>query len=355
MCVIFFSFETSPVRGRPSSHSPNHPYRLIAAANRDEFLARPTQPAHYWPSPHSHVIAGTDLVHSHPSDGPSEIVQGTWFGATTTGRFAFITNVRQTELNPNGLSRGFLVSDFLVGKLDPETYLRGLEKEKYNGFNLVVGDLRPGKGGVWYFGNKSAAGEDLVQLSESTIYGLSNGTLVSGREWYKVKRGVASMEQVLMSQSRELSLEREVLLEKAIEDSNSCDENEPRDGMAARDARDALVEALLDILRDTTNPTPPPPSPNCTSIDKFVLPICIDQFNAYGTRTHTVLVINQQWQAKLVEIDRYLVDKSVAWGGRIASLFEEPAEGKKKGTIQFSEQRKEFEFLVEFESEDGEN
>ena len=38
-------------------------------------------------------------------------------------------------------SRGALTLDFLRGGARPLEYLRGLELDRHNGFNLVVGDL----------------------------------------------------------------------------------------------------------------------------------------------------------------------------------------------------------------------
>jgi len=58
-----------------------HPdYRLILAANRDEFHARPTQDAHWWPD-QPDILAGRDLQ-----------AGGSWLALGKTGRFATITN-----------------------------------------------------------------------------------------------------------------------------------------------------------------------------------------------------------------------------------------------------------------------
>lgn len=61
MCLINFHFHDHPT------------YKLIIAANRDEFYQRPTAPASYWKD-HSEILAGRDLLQ-----------MGTWFGITKKG------------------------------------------------------------------------------------------------------------------------------------------------------------------------------------------------------------------------------------------------------------------------------
>ncbi len=50
-------------------------------------------------------------------------------------------------------SRGLLVSNFLVSNQHPEDYLGTIQNsgEKYNGFNLVVGDMQQ----LWWYSNKN--------------------------------------------------------------------------------------------------------------------------------------------------------------------------------------------------------
>ena len=68
MCIISF-------------HQGNHPtYKLIVAANRDEFYNRPTAAANWWED-HPQLLAGRDLR-----------AGGTWMALTKDGRFAALTN-----------------------------------------------------------------------------------------------------------------------------------------------------------------------------------------------------------------------------------------------------------------------
>ena len=71
MCLILLSYQ--PGTARP----------LVVAANRDEFHARATQAAGFWPE-HPDLVAGKDLL-----------AGGTWLGCTRTGRFAALTNFSQ--------------------------------------------------------------------------------------------------------------------------------------------------------------------------------------------------------------------------------------------------------------------
>ena len=68
MCLIALAYKVHPR------------FPLILAANRDEFLDRPTEPAHWWKDAPD-ILAGRD-----------QRAGGTWLGFTRNGRFAAITN-----------------------------------------------------------------------------------------------------------------------------------------------------------------------------------------------------------------------------------------------------------------------
>jgi uncharacterized protein with NRDE domain len=110
-----------------------HPdYPLIIAANRDEFYNRPTAPLDFWDD-HPEILAGRDLQGN-----------GTWLGVSRNGRIAAVTNYRDPRSDkPGALSRGLLVSHFLMGSQSPEIYIErvGHAGNLYNGFNLVAGDV----------------------------------------------------------------------------------------------------------------------------------------------------------------------------------------------------------------------
>ncbi len=163
MCLILFSYQTHPV------------YRLILAANRDEFYDRPTAAMAYW-TDHPDVLAGRDLKGN-----------GTWLGVSRSGRIAAVTNYRDpANLKQNAPSRGILIRDYLTGNSSPQHYLEAVNKIgwRYNGFNLIAGDTS----GLYYTSNRSSG----VQLLKPGIYGISNHLLDTA--WPKVQRGKALLQ-----------------------------------------------------------------------------------------------------------------------------------------------------------------
>ncbi|HRP80757.1 MAG TPA: NRDE family protein, partial [Flavobacteriales bacterium] len=83
MCLIALAYKAHPR------------FPLIVAANRDEFMDRPTEPAHWWKDAPG-IFAGRD-----------KRAGGTWMGINRRGRFAAITNYRQMQMQfPAGPSRG---------------------------------------------------------------------------------------------------------------------------------------------------------------------------------------------------------------------------------------------------------
>ena len=70
MCLILFA----------KNHHPE--FRLVLAANRDEFYERPTAPMGFWETSPD-LLAGRDLA-----------AGGTWMGVHRSGRWAALTNYR---------------------------------------------------------------------------------------------------------------------------------------------------------------------------------------------------------------------------------------------------------------------
>lgn len=104
-------------------HQPDRPFLLLS--NRDEFLDRPTAPLDYWPD--APILAGRDLLSG-----------GAWLGFAANRRWAVLTNIPgQAPLDPP--TRGTLVLNFLTSQLSPQHYAQGIERERYAGFNLLLG------------------------------------------------------------------------------------------------------------------------------------------------------------------------------------------------------------------------
>ncbi|HRQ57985.1 MAG TPA: NRDE family protein [Azoarcus taiwanensis] len=166
MCLIVLAWQVHP------------DYRLVVAANRDEFRERPASPAHWWTDA-PHILAGRDLE-----------AGGTWMGLTRQGRFAALTNYRDPSGHrPGAPSRGTLVRDCLSGSADTESTLNALAgvSGQYVGFNLFVSDGRTL--GI----HESTTGA--VRRLEPGIYGLSNHVL--NTDWPKLRRARSQFAEAL--------------------------------------------------------------------------------------------------------------------------------------------------------------
>ncbi|GAB2648084.1 NRDE family protein [Nocardia goodfellowii] len=220
-----------------------HPeYRLIVAANRDEFYTRPTEPMRWWPEVPG-IVAGRDL-------GARGGI-GTWLGlATVAGRFAAVTNVR----NPKGeradaRSRGALLMDYLGGDQDlggPGKYLHEVAAapDDYNGYHVVVSDLAT----LWWHSNgRPGQPRELAP----GFHGLSNGRSLAssaptpGAEpiapepiWPKVRDGIDGLRKVVQSEPGALERYFEVLADRTEAPDDQLPETGiPRDLERAASAR----------------------------------------------------------------------------------------------------------------------
>uniref|UniRef100_A0A673VNV9 Transport and golgi organization 2 homolog n=1 Tax=Suricata suricatta TaxID=37032 RepID=A0A673VNV9_SURSU len=160
MCIIFFKFDPRPVS--------KNAYRLILAANRDEFYHRPSKLADFWGN-NNEVLSGLDMEEGKEG--------GTWLGISTRGKLAALTNYLQPRQDRDARGRGELVTHFLTTDMDSLSYLKKVSAEGhlYNGFNLIAADLSTEKGDVvCYYGNRGEP--EPVVLAPGT-YGLSNALL----------------------------------------------------------------------------------------------------------------------------------------------------------------------------------
>ncbi|MGE5544021.1 MAG: NRDE family protein [Bacillota bacterium] len=169
MCLILLAIDFHPK------------YRLVVAANRDEYYNRETLPAAFWPENPS-ILAGRDVRQG-----------GTWMGITTDGRFSAITNYRDPSRHkPQAPSRGHLVQRYLESSTSPECYMRDLidESDRYNGFNLLAGTPE----NLYYFSNR----EKVIRPLERGCHGISNSLL--DVPWPKVTRGIKGLAACLQQQ-----------------------------------------------------------------------------------------------------------------------------------------------------------
>lgn len=171
MCLILFAYQEHPT------------YKLIVAANRDEFYERPTAAVHYWDD-YPYILAGRDLK-----------MMGTWMGVTKQGRFSALTNYRDPrETTAGKRSRGELVADFLKGNDYPEKYMNKIAKnyDLYPGYNLLAGDLNH----LYYYSNI----ENKIQQLKPGFYGVSNHLL--NTNWPKVRKGKKGLATIIHQKDR---------------------------------------------------------------------------------------------------------------------------------------------------------
>ncbi|XP_027268933.1 transport and Golgi organization protein 2 homolog isoform X2 [Cricetulus griseus] len=160
MCIIFFKFDPRPVS--------KNAYRLILAANRDEFYHRPSKLADFW-GDNNDILSGLDMEEGKAG--------GTWLGISTRGKLGALTNYLQPRQEPYARGRGELVTHFLTSDMDSLSYLKKVSTEGhlYNGFNLIAADLSTAKEDVvCYYGNRGEP--EPIVLTPGT-YGLSNALL----------------------------------------------------------------------------------------------------------------------------------------------------------------------------------
>jgi uncharacterized protein with NRDE domain len=129
-------------------------YRLVVAANRDEFHARAAASAQFWQDRPA-ILGGRDLQ-----------AMGTWMGVDRRGRFAAVTNYRGAHEPSAPHSRGALVTGFLAGGAAPGEYIRGLNGREYSGFNLLLAD----GAAFWWLSNRDGSPRSL----QPGVYGLGN-------------------------------------------------------------------------------------------------------------------------------------------------------------------------------------
>jgi uncharacterized protein with NRDE domain len=247
MCLILFSFNQHPT------------YKLILAANRDEFYVRKTESADYWPD-HKNILGGRDLE-AMREDGTS----GTWMAMTTSGKIALVTNYRDFKnLKSIAPSRGHLVTDFLIGDTEAEAYLQQLEKTKndYNGFNLILGDVNT----LFYLSNYKQG----ISHIKPGFYGLSNHLLET--PWPKVVLAKSKMKPLLQ--------------EKKI-----------------------LPKTLLDIMRDESRaPEDQLPNTGIGPEREKALSSMFIKTDGYGSRCSTVVLVKHSGETQFIERTYNLVD-----------------------------------------------
>jgi uncharacterized protein with NRDE domain len=168
MCLLVLAWQVHPR------------YRLVVAANRDEFHERPTAAMAKWPSPDD-IIAGRDLR-----------AGGTWLAMDRARRFGIITNFRDLQRPaPDAPSRGHLIPNYLRNQVGASAHLNELQPSAggYSGFNLLLTDSTS----LWYASNRA---NHFATPLPPGIYGLSNEFLDT--PWPKLQRVRRRFDPLLM-------------------------------------------------------------------------------------------------------------------------------------------------------------
>ncbi|KAI9465003.1 NRDE protein-domain-containing protein [Lactarius psammicola] len=306
MCVVFWSL--------------THPeYALILCANRDEFLGRPTLPAHF----HS-FEALSQSVSTSNVDGPAVqqdkgtgsvlsgrdmLAGGTWLGINrSTGRIAVITNITE-PLATYASSRGTLVSSFLgdpSGDLTSDAAALTRQTTPYAGFNLLLLEPLASSSASTYtlaydarlVSNGGGGGPIHARAptdAERACGGMSNGVDGHGGDlWPKVVQGRDELGNVLDELSRGPEME------------------EP-------DEDERLAGRLIELLTCVAHTPIPPPRERAELKNTIFVPVLDagaikpDAPHAYyGTRLAQVVLVRRNGHVTYIERDVWLLDTTGA-------------------------------------------
>jgi uncharacterized protein with NRDE domain len=179
-----------------------HPsYALIILDNRDEFILRPTSRPHWWSSHGQEILSARDLQRAE---------QGTWLGVTKSGKFAVLTNFRETDTHSaehpvqGERSRGGMVTAWLTGPKDENTVdfvhrlIDGGGVKGVGGFSLICGmlrkhanDARQDLEPLAIISNRCEDSQDVPWIAgqRDEAYGLSNTSYMDPITWPKIVTG----------------------------------------------------------------------------------------------------------------------------------------------------------------------
>lgn len=245
---------------------------LLLLANRDELRERATATAAPWIED-AGCMGGRDLR-----------AGGTWLAQHGNGRFAAVTNQRTGLPVSAPLSRGALVTGFVLGQLSAAEFLGQvqLDAEDYAPFNLLLGD----RDEVWLLdGNRLQ-----LQRLEKGVHVISNGGTAT--QWPKTRR-----------------------LAQCFKDAEA--------------AGNTLPAQLLDLLMDVQQPADAelPDTGVGLALERLLAPVFI-RGERYGTRASTLLWHTVDGAMELHErsFDQHGLTGTAAWRQLSASTGWQPLE-----------------------------
>ena len=249
-----------------------HPrYRLVVAANRDEYHERPAAPLAKWHEPPG-ILAGRDLR-----------AAGTWLGIDPARRFGVVTNFRELQQpQPAAPSRGGLIPQYLGGGEGARQFFTRLEAAAadYSGFNLLLADA----GSLWYGSNRALP---FARELPPGVYGLSNELLDT--PWPKLVRVKARFREWLAQPQATA----EGLFALLADRTPSADGDAPLPtGDLPREGRDA---------HSSLSPSPAEHSVAGLAHWERILSAPFVVHPAYGTRCSTVVLLEPGGALQLAE------------------------------------------------------
>jgi uncharacterized protein with NRDE domain len=202
-----------------------HPrWRLVIAANRDEYFERPAAPLDWWRSNAESpwLLGGRDL-----SAG------GSWMALSAVGRIGALTNVRgRARQRAHAASRGALVTRWLdAGERPPSP-------SPTNPFNLIGGDLDSGR--WWWTSDRHAEPAAIAR----GVHALSNGAL--GEPWPKVRHLADGLHRALSASGDDDTALATRLL-GLLDDRTLAADSELPDTGIGRDAERRLSPAFIHL------------------------------------------------------------------------------------------------------------
>lgn len=255
MCIIFLHVDSQCKKSK---------FKVILAANRDEFFNRPSLPADFHGN--KDLLCGID-------DQPG-VQGGTWLGVNRFGKFSFLTNILKPKVNPDQEARGTIVKKYLELSTSPKEYIENhLAGVNFRPFNFVGGAVLPNNDlDICFYGTDDIKTEKLKD-------GFHVVTCTSlHKKWNKSEHGLDLFSKTV-SEVTEMSDE-------------------------------VLIESLLDnVLSDTICLYPDEEINNQSKgkfSDDFLKLYCSVNVESqrYGTVAHTVILIDENNHVYFVEKSR---------------------------------------------------
>ncbi|MGC8790326.1 MAG: NRDE family protein [Desulfurella sp.] len=235
MCLVVFSI--------------NHlqQYKLILAANRDEYYKRKSLSFDWYEFDHDTLLAPRDLE-----------AFGSFFGITKKGKLAFLTNYRNPYLlKTDAPSRGLIVWDYLTKNIDEKKFIKNIQPEKFNPFNFVFGTIDE----LYYFSNIN---KKLLKIKNG-IHTLSNSFIDAN--WPKTQKAKINFQNIISSTKNQ----------------------------------NTLIDSLLEMLHDTTKFKDNLPNTGIDKAFEIELSSIFVKTQNYGTQYSYVLIIDNNNKAILTE------------------------------------------------------